>query len=136
MYIGHVFGNVIATIKHPFFDGHKLMLVERLQAEQQDAEARYDIAVDLVQAGPGDTVLVLDEGSSTRGNCSMRNPTAPCEQSSSASSTISTCRGRGRGPALVRYEARARPRTRRLTERRICVKDQFLNLILVHGEEH
>jgi ethanolamine utilization protein EutN len=33
---------------------------------QGGAEARYDIAVDLVQAGPGDTVLVLDEGSSAR----------------------------------------------------------------------
>ena len=65
MYIGRVFGNVVATIKHPFFDGHKLMLVERLQP-QGGAEARYDIAVDLVQAGPGDTVLVLDEGSSAR----------------------------------------------------------------------
>jgi ethanolamine utilization protein EutN len=65
MYIGHVFGNVVATIKHPFFDGRKLMLVERLQP-QGGAEARYDIAVDLVQAGPGDTVLVLDEGSSAR----------------------------------------------------------------------
>lgn len=65
MYIGRVFGNVVATIKHPFFDGHKLLLVERLQP-QGDAESRYDIAVDLVQAGPGDTVLVLDEGSSAR----------------------------------------------------------------------
>jgi microcompartment protein CcmK/EutM len=65
MYIGRVFGNIIATIKHPFFDGHKLMLVERLQPHGQP-EARYDIAVDLVQAGPGDTVIVLDEGSSAR----------------------------------------------------------------------
>ena len=65
MYIGHVFGNVVATIKHPYFDGRKLMLVERLQP-QGGAEARYDVAVDLVQAGSGDTVLVLDEGSSAR----------------------------------------------------------------------
>ena len=65
MYIARVFGTIVATIKHPFFDGHKLMLVERLQP-QGGAEAKYDIAVDLVQAGPGDTVLVLDEGSSAR----------------------------------------------------------------------
>ena len=31
MYIGRVFGNVVATIKHPTFDGHKLLLVERLR---------------------------------------------------------------------------------------------------------
>jgi ethanolamine utilization protein EutN len=65
MYIARVFGNVVATIKHPFFDGRKLMLVERLGLDGA-AEARYDIAVDLVQAGPGDMVLVLDEGSSAR----------------------------------------------------------------------
>jgi microcompartment protein CcmK/EutM len=30
MYLAHVFGNVVSTVKHPFFVGHKLMLVERL----------------------------------------------------------------------------------------------------------
>ena len=65
MYLAHVFGNVVSTIKHPFFAGRKLMLVERLGLDGA-AEARYDIAVDLVQAGPGDLVLVLDEGSSAR----------------------------------------------------------------------
>ena len=44
MYIGRVFGNVVATIKHPFFDGHKLMLVERLQPNG-GAEARYDLSL-------------------------------------------------------------------------------------------
>lgn len=65
MYLARVFGNVVATIKHPLFTGRKLMLVERLQPEG-GADAKYDIAVDLVQAGPGDTVLVLDEGNSAR----------------------------------------------------------------------
>ena len=66
MYIGRVFGNVVATIKNPLFDGRKLLLVERLRPDTGDADAKYDIAVDLVQAGPGDTVLVLDEGNSAR----------------------------------------------------------------------
>ena len=66
MYIGRVFGNVVATIKHPTFDGHKLLLVERLRPDTGMAEAKYDIAVDLAQAGPGDTVLVLDEGNGAR----------------------------------------------------------------------
>ena len=65
MYLAHVFGNVVSTIKHPFFDGRKLMLVERLRLDG-GVDAKYDIAVDLVQAGPGDVVLVLDEGSSAR----------------------------------------------------------------------
>ncbi len=66
MYIGRVFGNVVATIKHPTFDGHKLLLVERLRPDSGEADAKYDIAVDLAQAGPGDTVLVLDEGNGAR----------------------------------------------------------------------
>jgi microcompartment protein CcmK/EutM len=66
MYIGRVYGNVVATVKHPLFQGHKLMLVERLQPGSELADAKYDLAVDIVQAGPGDTVLVLDEGNSAR----------------------------------------------------------------------
>jgi len=66
MYIGRVFGNIVATIKHPFFDSRKLMLVERLQPGTDQADAKYDIAVDIVQAGPGDIVLVNDEGNGAR----------------------------------------------------------------------
>ena len=65
MYIGQVAGTVVATIKHPMFDGHKLLLVERLDLTDQ-VTASYDIAVDIVQAGVGDRVLVMDEGSSAR----------------------------------------------------------------------
>lgn len=65
MYLAHVYGNVVATVKHPFFSGRKLLLVERLRLDGS-TDAQYDIAIDLVQAGMGDTVLVLDEGSSAR----------------------------------------------------------------------
>jgi microcompartment protein CcmK/EutM len=60
-----VTGSVVATIKHPVFEGRKLLLVDRLTPEGA-ATDRYDIAVDAVQAGPGDLVLVLDEGNSAR----------------------------------------------------------------------
>jgi ethanolamine utilization protein EutN len=65
MYIGQVAGTVVATVKHPFFNGHKLLLVERLDLTGE-ATAKYDIAVDSVQAGVGDRVLVLDEGTGAR----------------------------------------------------------------------
>ena len=65
MYIGRVTGNVVATVKHPFFQGHKLLIVAR-ESLDGDTSAAYDIALDLVQAGVGDKVLVLDEGSSAR----------------------------------------------------------------------
>jgi len=65
MYIGQVAGTVVATIKHPMFQHRKLLLVERLDLSGR-ATAKYDIAVDSVQAGAGDLVLVLDEGNSAR----------------------------------------------------------------------
>ena len=65
MYIGRVSGTVVATIKNETFDGRKLLIVDRLNLEGK-ATAKYDIAVDMVQAGVGDLVLVLDEGNSAR----------------------------------------------------------------------
>lgn len=65
MYVGRVTGTVVATIKHPHFRGRKLLLVQKLTPEGQPTEA-YDICVDVVQAGVGDRVLVLDEGNSAR----------------------------------------------------------------------
>ncbi len=65
MYIGQVAGTVVATIKHPVFNSHKLLLVERLDLAGRPT-TKYDIAVDMVQAGVGDRVLVLDEGNSAR----------------------------------------------------------------------
>jgi microcompartment protein CcmK/EutM len=65
MYIGRVSGTVVATIKHPMFEGHKLLLVDRLDLDDK-ATPKYDIAVDTVQAGVGDRVLVMDEGTGAR----------------------------------------------------------------------
>ena len=65
MYIGRVFGTVVATIKHDTFANRKLLLVERLSPGGR-TDAKYDVAVDVVQAGVGDRVLVIDEGNSAR----------------------------------------------------------------------
>jgi len=65
MYIGRVTGTVVATIHHSTFEGRKMLLVEKLNLRGA-AENDYDIAVDLVQAGVGDLVLVMDEGGSAR----------------------------------------------------------------------
>lgn len=65
MYIGKVVSTVVATVKHPTFDGHKLLLVEMETPEGQPTP-KYDICVDTVQAGVGDRVLVMDEGSGAK----------------------------------------------------------------------
>lgn len=65
MYIGQVTGTVVATIKHEAFHGYKLLLVDRLGLDGQPT-GHYDICVDVVQAGVGDRVLVIDEGNGAR----------------------------------------------------------------------
>ena len=65
MYIGKVIGTVVATIKISHLDARKLLLVDQLDLQGQET-GYYDIAVDVAQAGPGDTVLVIDEGNGAR----------------------------------------------------------------------
>jgi microcompartment protein CcmK/EutM len=65
MYIGKVIGTVVATIKISHLHAHKLLIVEHLDLYGNET-GNYDIAVDVAQAGPGDTVLVLDEGNGAR----------------------------------------------------------------------
>lgn len=65
MYIGKVIGTVVATIKIDHLDKRKLLLVDLLDLDGNETGS-YDIAVDVVQAGPGDTVLVIDEGNGAR----------------------------------------------------------------------
>jgi ethanolamine utilization protein EutN len=65
MILGRVIGTITSTINHPFYDGRKLMVVERTDAAG-DPLADYLIAVDTVGSGPGERVLVLDEGNGAR----------------------------------------------------------------------
>ena len=65
MYLGRVIGSVVATVKISHLAGRRLLMVDRLDLDGKVTGA-YDIAVDVVQAGPGDTVLVLDEGNGAR----------------------------------------------------------------------
>ncbi|MDH3298020.1 MAG: EutN/CcmL family microcompartment protein [Gemmatimonadota bacterium] len=65
MYLGRVTGSVVATVQISHLDGRRLLLVERLDLAGNTTE-QYDIAVDETRAGPGDTVLVLDEGNGAR----------------------------------------------------------------------
>jgi microcompartment protein CcmK/EutM len=65
MTLGIVVGEVYSTINHPFYDGKKLLVVEKGIAGQA-MSGDYIIAVDTVDAGVGDRVLVLDEGNGAR----------------------------------------------------------------------
>lgn len=65
MKLCRVKGNVVATVKHPTLRGHKLMIVQPVDERGADAGESF-LAVDLAQAGPGDRVLVMQEGNGIR----------------------------------------------------------------------
>ena len=64
MKLGRVAGTVVSTIKVPVLDDHRLLLCDI--EDLKGGSAGYTIAVDVVDAGVGDKVLILDEGSSAR----------------------------------------------------------------------
>lgn len=65
MMTGLVIGNIYSTINHPFYDGKRLLMVEKSNAQGKPS-GDYLIAVDSVGAGIGEMVLVLDEGTGAR----------------------------------------------------------------------
>jgi microcompartment protein CcmK/EutM len=63
--IGRVVGTVVSTINSPVFDGRKLLLCDLLGTDGK-ASGGYLIAVDAIDAGAGEVVLILDEGNGAR----------------------------------------------------------------------
>jgi ethanolamine utilization protein EutN len=65
MTLARVVGNVVSTEKHPQYRGYKILIVQPLDVQGKSKGKSY-LALDGVQAGVGDTVLVVDEGGSAR----------------------------------------------------------------------
>lgn len=65
MILGRVIGEVHGTIKHRFYEGRRLLIVEKL-TQSGVATGDYLIAADSVGTGAGERVLVLDEGNGAR----------------------------------------------------------------------
>jgi ethanolamine utilization protein EutN len=61
MKLGRVVGDVLATVKHPALVGHRLLLVD-YESPDGTLAGRPQLALDVVDAGEGDRVLVVDEG--------------------------------------------------------------------------
>ena len=65
MTLARVVANVVSTEKHPHYKGQKILVVQPVDPEGKP-KGRSLVAVDGVQAGIGDLVLVVDEGGSAR----------------------------------------------------------------------
>jgi ethanolamine utilization protein EutN len=65
MILGKVSGTIHSTINHPFYNGKKLLIIDKLEKDGTQS-GEYIIAVDTVDAGAGEMVLIIDEGNSAR----------------------------------------------------------------------
>ena len=63
--LGRVKGEVVSTIKHPFYANRRILMLDRVGPDGQESGG-YLVAIDAVDAGVGQIVLVIDEGNSAR----------------------------------------------------------------------
>jgi ethanolamine utilization protein EutN len=61
----HVTGNAVATTKNDHLKGYKMLVVQPFNVREEQEGSSF-IALDVVDAGAGDTVLVVKEGGSAR----------------------------------------------------------------------
>jgi len=66
MFIAKVKSAVVSTIKHPSYSGRKLLLVRPIHPIRREEYGQVFIAVDFVDSGEGDIVLVSQEGGAAR----------------------------------------------------------------------
>jgi len=78
MLIARVIGELVATQKHVSHEGRKLLLVQPLNLDGTDRGDAV-IAVDAVDAGVGDKVLLATEGFSAM--TSVGRPNSPIDMS-------------------------------------------------------
>lgn len=74
MFIARVAGEVVSTIKHPVLSGRKELLVEPLDPRTLAPTGGKVIALDFVDAGLGETVLVVDEGNAATLVTGLKDP--------------------------------------------------------------
>ena len=65
MFIGKVISPIVATAKVPSYKGKKIFLVRKLNLDKSFADDDT-VAIDFVDAGVGDIVLVSQEGGAAR----------------------------------------------------------------------
>jgi len=65
MFLAKVIGAVVSTQKNVQFEGHKLLVVQPVGLEGQPVGTSM-IAIDIVDAGEGDLVIVNKEGGAAR----------------------------------------------------------------------
>ena len=65
MILAKITGNVVSTVKAIGYESRKILIVQPIDPSGEPKDKSF-LAVDAVQAGIGDTVLVIEEGGSAR----------------------------------------------------------------------
>ena len=66
MILCRVIGNSVSSVQHPVYDGRSVLVCQPVQADGVTKRLRAFLAVDSVQAGEGDLVVVAREGNAAR----------------------------------------------------------------------
>ena len=65
MYIGKVIGDVVSSVKYPTLEAQKILVVQPIDPDGTET-GRTVLALDQVDAGIGDVVLIVDQGTAAR----------------------------------------------------------------------
>ena len=71
--LAKVKGNLVSTQKNKHLNGHKLMVIQQIDLNGNYIGKKDVIALDLIDSGIGDTVLVVQEGSAVKQILGHRN---------------------------------------------------------------
>ena len=66
MILCRVIGNAVSTVKHPVYTDKAIMVCQPVDVDGKTPLGREFLAIDSVQAGPGDLVLASREGNTAR----------------------------------------------------------------------
>lgn len=65
MILAKIIGTVVSTVKEKGYESRKILIVQPVDPAGKQKGSSF-LAVDAVQAGMGDSVLVIEEGGSAR----------------------------------------------------------------------
>ena len=65
MRLGKIIGTVVSTILEKGYDSKKILIVQPIAPDGKEKGTAF-LAIDMVQAGVGETVLTIEEGNSAR----------------------------------------------------------------------
>jgi len=71
--LAKVTGNVVATQKNTYLKGYKLLIIQNIDLDGNLIGKKDVIALDFVDSGIGDTVLVVQEGAAVKQILGHRN---------------------------------------------------------------